>query len=56
MTDKQPGHGLDTFLAALKELDGKTISMRVIEDKADFDRKVRESIDRQHRRAQIAGG
>jgi hypothetical protein len=42
----------------LDEVDGKTVRITVDrpEDRADFDRKVRESIERQHRRAQIAGG
>ena len=54
---EEPGHGLDDYLAKLNALP-KEVRVDVLvnrpEDKADFDRKVRESIDRQHRRSLIA--
>lgn len=53
----QPGH-LSEYLRVLKELDNKrvtvTIESPVREDDAEFDRKVRRSLDRQHRRQRIS--
>lgn len=53
-------HGIIELSKLLDAIDGKTIDLTAVrtskdESRPDFDRKVRESLDRQHRRAQIAG-
>lgn len=53
---EQQGHGLDEYTAYLDALDGRKVTVTVTaQSKADFDRAVRESIDRTHRRQVIAG-
>jgi hypothetical protein len=54
---EQQGHGLDEYLEKLNALPNEVVvRVQVDEDRAEFDRRVRESIERGHRRAQIAGG
>lgn len=58
MTERKDGTGLEEYLAHLHALADKTIHVHLVgsartEDPA-FDRKVRESLDRLHRRARIA--
>jgi hypothetical protein len=52
-------HGVSVLLRQLRELDRKTIHVTVArsgKDRTEFDRAVRESMDRIHRRQVIAGG
>ena len=54
----QPGHGLDDYLAKLNAIDGRRVDVWLggtdAQSKAEFDRRVRESVDRQHRKRMIA--
>ena len=56
MTDE--GHGLDDYLAKLNAIDGRRVNVWLggtdAKSKAAFDRLVRESVDRQHRKRLIA--
>jgi hypothetical protein len=52
-----PGHGVFDLLEALERLDGATVNAGTGSDPAsqtDFDRKVRRSMDRLHRKRVIA--
>lgn len=55
---ERPGHGLDEYLALLNKIP-KRVDVDVngsrsgSDNDADFDRRVRKSMDRQHRRAVI---
>lgn len=55
-----PGHGVFDLLEALDRLDDVTVNLigggTTPTDKAQFDRMVRESVDRLHRRRVIAEG
>lgn len=58
---EDPGHGVFDLLEALDRLDGMTVNLNAGPSsdpvsKADFDRRVRESVDRLHRRKVIAEG
>jgi hypothetical protein len=59
MTQSQPGHGLDDYLRKLNAIPAEVkVTANVSSDSssdADFDRRVRQSLDRQHRRQVIAG-
>ena len=54
----QPGHGLDEYLEKLNAIDGRRVDVWLggtsPQSKAAFDRLVRESNDRQHRKRMIA--
>lgn len=56
-----PGHGVFDLLEALDNVDGRTVAVSLVpatdpKSKAEFDRAVRASVDRQHRRRVIAEG
>lgn len=57
-TDREPdpGHGVFDLIDALTAIDGRTfhVGMAGGMEQAEFDRAVRESMDRQHRRRMIA--
>ena len=56
--NERPGHGLEEYTAMLDALDGRTVNISLggtnPQSKAAFDRLVRESVDRQHRKRLIA--
>ena len=55
----EEGHGLDDYLEKLNAIDGRRVNVFLgggsnPQSKAEFDRRVRESMDRQHRKRMIA--